>query len=72
MKWGVLAYAQGLFYIVALKDHVNLGFSIKNLSKQNLSLFNGDGKTTKHIQIKSLKDINCQKIFTLLKLVNDQ
>ncbi len=32
MKWGVPAYAEGLFYIVALRDHVNLGFSIKNLS----------------------------------------
>ena len=27
------------FYLVALKDHVNLGFSIKGLSDQEKSLF---------------------------------
>ena len=33
MKWGVPAYADGRYYFVALKNHVNLGFSIKGLSK---------------------------------------
>jgi hypothetical protein len=32
MKWGVPSYAEGKYYIVALKTHVNLGFSIKDLS----------------------------------------
>jgi len=28
MKWGVPAFADGNYYIVALKDHVNLGFTL--------------------------------------------
>jgi len=71
MKWGVPVYAHGLFYIVALKDHVNLGFSIKNLSGKYLSMFDGGGKTTKHIQVKSLKDIDRPRIVKLLKLVKN-
>jgi len=34
MKWGVPTYDNNRFYIVALKDHVNLGFSLKGLSKE--------------------------------------
>lgn len=72
IKWGVPAFADGLFYIVALKDHVNLGFSIKGLTKEELSLFNGSGKTTKHIKIKSLEDLNQKQIISLLKLVGQK
>ena len=72
MKWGVPAFAGGLFYIVALKDHVNLGFSIKNLSKEELALFDGGGKTTKHIEIASLKNIDLKRIAKLLKLVKEK
>ncbi len=72
MKWGVPAFAGGLFYIVALKDHVNLGFSIKNLSKDELTLFDGGGKTTKHIVIASLKNIDLKRIANLLKLVKEK
>src|SRR4030043_287154 len=66
MKWGVPAFAEGKFYIVALKDHVNLGFSIKGLTKEDEKLFDGGGKTTKHIQVAKLTDINEKRIVTLL------
>lgn len=69
IKWGVPAYADGKYYIVALKDHVNLGFSLKGLSKEEQELFYGSGKTMKHIEIRSLKEINKEKIVKLLKLV---
>ncbi len=36
MKWGVPSYAEGEYYLVALKTHVNLGFSIKDLSKKEI------------------------------------
>jgi len=39
MKWGVPSYAGGKYYFVALKSHVNLGFSIKGLSKEEIALF---------------------------------
>jgi hypothetical protein len=70
MKWGVPAFDYGNYYIVALKDHVNLGFSIKGLKKEELTLFDGGGKTTKHIEIKKSSDIGDERIIKLLKLVN--
>lgn len=72
MKWGVPAYADGLFYIVALKDHVNLGFSNKSLTKEELRLFDGNGKTTAHIQISETKNFNQKRIVNLLKLVKNK
>lgn len=69
MKWGVPSYEAGKYYIVALKTHVNLGFSLKGLSKEEIALFEGGGKTMKHIEIKSLKEIDEKKIVKLLKVV---
>jgi hypothetical protein len=69
MKWGVPAFADGKFYIVALKDHVNLGFSIKGLSKDQIALFDGGGKTMKHIEIVTMQDIDEKRIVKLLRLV---
>jgi hypothetical protein len=69
MKWGVPAFAGGKFYIVALKDHVNLGFSTEGLTREDIALFDGGGKTTKHIQISKLEDIDENRIVKLLKLV---
>lgn len=67
MKWGVPTFAGGLYYIVALKDHVNLGFLSKNLSKGDLALFDGGGKSTRHIQIDSPK-LDRKRIVSLLRL----
>jgi len=69
MKWGVPAFADGKFYIVALKDHVNLGFSIKGLSREDMVLFDGGGKTMKHVKVDKI-DIDENKIIELLKLVD--
>ncbi len=69
MKWGVPAFADGKFYIVALKDHVNLGFAVKGLSRDELALFDGGGKTIKHIEIGTLQDIDEKRIVKLLKMV---
>jgi uncharacterized protein YdhG (YjbR/CyaY superfamily) len=69
MKWGVPAFGDGLFYIVALKEHVNLGFSIEGLTKEELTLFDGGGKTTGNIQVKSLEDLDQNRTIKLLELV---
>lgn len=71
MKWGVPAYGNGKYYFVALKTHVNLGFSIKNLSKEEIALFEGTGKTTRHIKIKSENEIDEKQIVKLLKLIKE-
>lgn len=62
----------GKFYIAALKDHVNLGFSLKGLSKTEQRFFEGTGKTMKHIKVYSLDDIDEKKITMLLRLVNEK
>ena len=68
MKLGVPWY-EDKYYIVALKDHVNLGFSLKALSKEQVALFEGGGKTMKHIKVHSLNEIDKVKIIRLLKVV---
>ncbi|MDD5287564.1 MAG: DUF1801 domain-containing protein [Dehalococcoidales bacterium] len=71
MKWGVPAFSNGQFYIGALRDHVNLGFSINGLTKEELALFEGSGKTMRHIKIKTLSDIDEKKIVKLLKIAGE-
>jgi hypothetical protein len=70
MKWGVPAFADGKFYIVALKDHVNLGFTVKGLTQEDMALFDGGGKTMKHLEVKTLVDIDEKRIIRLLHLVS--
>jgi hypothetical protein len=70
MKMGVPWY-EGKYYIVALRDHVNLGFSLKGLSKTEMNLFEGSGKLMRHIKIFSLKEIDENKIVKLLKMVKE-
>jgi hypothetical protein len=72
MKWGVPAFAGGKFYVVALKDHVNLGFSTAGLTKEEIALFDGGGKTTKHIEVASPDGIDEARIVPLLKMVNER
>lgn len=68
MKWGVICY-EDMYYLVALKDYVNMGFSIIGLDKEESKNFQGSGKTMKHLSITELKDINEPKIIELIKLV---
>ncbi|MDD5127731.1 MAG: DUF1801 domain-containing protein [Dehalococcoidales bacterium] len=68
MKLGVPWYEEK-YYIVALKDHVNLGFSLKGLSKEEVGLFKGSGKTMKIIEIRSEDEIDEREIRKLLKIV---
>lgn len=71
MKWGVPSYGGCKYYFVALRTHVNLGFSIKGLSKKEISLFEGTGKTMRHIKISSLESVDEKKIVKLMKLVKE-
>ncbi|MFX0060004.1 MAG: DUF1801 domain-containing protein [Candidatus Hodarchaeota archaeon] len=71
MKYGVPYYGNK-YYIVALKTHVNLGFSIKNLTTEEIKLFEGTGKMTRHLKIKSKDDIDVENIKKMLKLVMDR
>jgi hypothetical protein len=71
MKWGVPTFSGGRFYIVALRDHINLGFSTSGLTKEEVALFEGGGKTMRHIKIRTLKDIDEKRIVKLLKIAGE-
>jgi hypothetical protein len=70
-KMGVPWY-DGKFYVVALKDHVNLGFSVKGLSEQEQALFEGKGAMMRHVKFYSLEDVNEAKVIKLLRLVAEK
>ena len=66
-----MPWYEGKYYIVALKNYVNLGFSLEGLSNKEIGLFAGGGKSTKHIKVRSLEEIDEEKIAGLLKVVKD-
>lgn len=66
MNMGVPWY-EGRYYLVALKDHVNLGFCIKGLDKKKLDLLEGAGRFMRHIKIRHLDEIDENRIVMLLK-----
>ncbi len=68
--WGVPVYEGGKFYLAALKKQVNMGFSIVGLSDEEVKLFEGSGRTARHIKIPTLDSINEKHIIKLIKLVN--
>ena len=68
--WGVIVFADGKFYLGAIKNRVHVGFAINGLSKEERGLFEGSGKTMRHIKIHSLEDIDEKKLVKLIKLVN--
>ncbi len=66
MKLGV-PYYDNDFYILALKDHVNLGISLKNLTVQQISQLQGGGKTMRCLLFTTPDDIDEAKISEPLK-----
>jgi len=71
LKMGVPWY-EGKYYIVALKGHVNMGFSVKGLSEQEMSLFEGKGKMMRHVKFYSLEDVDETRVVKLLRLVAEK
>ena len=66
-KMGVPWYS-GLFYLVGLKDHVNMGFSFSGLLKKHQKELEGKGKYMRHIKFYSSKDIDEKKLIRLIRL----
>jgi len=69
MKYGVPWYER--YYVAALRDKVNLGFCIDGLTKKEIDLFEGQGKTIRHIKVFSVKDIDEKRFVKLLKITKD-
>jgi uncharacterized protein YdhG (YjbR/CyaY superfamily) len=70
MRWGVPTFAGGKFYIAAMKNRVHVGFAITGLNKDEISLFEGSGKTMRHIKIPTLEDIDEKKLATMIEMVD--
>ena len=70
MRWGVITYAEGKFYLAAMKNRVHVGFAITGLNKDEIDLFEGTGKTMRHIKIPILENIDQEKLVNLIEMVN--
>ena len=70
--WGVIVYAGGKFYIAAMKNRVHVGFAITGLNKEEIEMFEGSGKTMRHIKIHSLKDIKEESLVKMINIVNEK
>ena len=66
--WAGVPFYDRRYYIVGLKDHVNIGFAIGGLSQKEIDLFEGKGKTMRHVKVYSLDDIDEKRITKLLKI----
>ncbi|KON31800.1 hypothetical protein AC477_03810 [miscellaneous Crenarchaeota group-1 archaeon SG8-32-1] len=70
MRWGVITFGAGKFYLAAMKNRVHVGFAITGLNKDEVGLFEGTGKTMRHIKISKLEDIDQEKLAKLIEIVN--
>ena len=70
LEWGVLTFKEGKFYLAALKNRIHVGFLINGLSKEELKLFEGSGKTARHIKLYSIEDIKKKNIVKIMKMVD--
>ncbi len=55
------------FYIVGLKDHVNIGFSVTGMTPEEMKLFEDNGKYMRHIKIHSIEEIDEKKNYTVVE-----
>jgi len=55
-----------------MKNRVHVGFAINGLSKEEIGLFEGSGKTMRHIKIHSLEEIDEKKLVKLIGLVDQK
>jgi hypothetical protein len=70
VAWGVIVFGDDKFYIASMKNRVHVGFAITGLSKKEIELFEGSGKTMRHIKIYSKDDIDENKLIELIKIVD--
>jgi len=72
MGWGVITFAQGKFYIAAMKNRVHVGFAITGLNKEEISMFEGSGKTMRHVKIPTLENIDEKTLVKMIKMVDSK
>lgn len=70
MAWGCITFAEGKFYLAAIKNRVHVGFTINGLNKEEIYLFEGSGKTMRHLKYPSLEAIDEKELVKLIKMVD--
>jgi uncharacterized protein YdhG (YjbR/CyaY superfamily) len=70
MRWGVITFAGGKFYLAAMKNRVHVGFTITGLNEEERSMFEGTGKTIRHIKINTVEEIDEKHLVKLITLVD--
>jgi hypothetical protein len=72
MRWGVVTFGDGKFYIAAMRNRVHVGFAITGLSDEEMSLFEGNGKIMRHIKISAVENIDKTNLVKLIKIVDQK
>jgi len=70
IAWGVVTFASGKFYIAAMKNRVHVGFAIAGMSEDEISMFEGSGKTMRHIKIPNLESIDETRLVKMIEMVD--
>jgi hypothetical protein len=70
IMWGVVTFAGGKFYIAAMRNRVHVGFAITGLSDEEIGLFEGNGKTMRHIKVPTIESIDKENLVNLIKMVD--
>jgi uncharacterized protein YdhG (YjbR/CyaY superfamily) len=70
MAWGCITFVGGKFYVAAMKNRVHVGFAITGLNEDEISLFEGSGKTMRHIKIPTLENIDERRLAELIEMVD--
>jgi hypothetical protein len=53
-----------------MKTREHVGFAINRLSREEIKLFEGCGKTIRHIKIHSLDEVDEKKLVRLIKIID--
>jgi uncharacterized protein YdhG (YjbR/CyaY superfamily) len=70
IMWGVITFGDGKFYIAAMKNRVHVGFAVTGLSDEEIGLFEGNGKTMRHIKVLTIESINRESLVKLINMVD--
>ena len=60
------------FYLVGLKDSVNMGFCVDGLNEKEMTLLKGKGKLMRHLKFKNESEIKKEDIVKLIKLIRSK
>ena len=68
--WGVITFGNGKFYLGTIGNRVHVGFAIGGFGDKEIGLFEGNGKTMRHIKIRTVEGIDRVKLVELIELVD--